>query len=87
MAFAVSVPLMSTSYTPLDTDLSTPMPLVALACGSKSHSSTRLPLAFTAAARLTQVVVLPTPPFWLTMAMILDTANSSFYIVSRPTPP
>lgn len=49
--------------------------------------STRLPLAFTAAARLTQVVVLPTPPFWLTMAMILDTANSSFYIVSRPTPP
>ena len=37
--------------------------LVALAWGSKSHSSTRLPAAFMAAARFTQVVVLPTPPF------------------------
>ena len=63
MAFSVSTPLMITSYTPLETVLSTPMPLVALAWGSKSHSSTRLPVWATAAARLTQVVVLPTPPF------------------------
>ena len=63
MSWAVSTPLMSASYTPLLVVLSTPMPLVALACGSKSHSSTRFPAALTAAARLTQVVVLPTPPF------------------------
>ena len=59
----VDAPFMITSYTPLLVDLSTPMPLVALACGSKSHSSTLLPAAFTAAARFTQVVVFPTPPF------------------------
>ena len=63
MTSAVFAPLMSASYTPLLTVLSTPMPLVALAWGSKSHSSTRLPAALTAAARFTQVVVLPTPPF------------------------
>ncbi len=63
MAFSVSTPLMSTSYTPLLRVLSTPMPEVALAWGSKSHSSTRSPFAFSAAARFTQVVVLPTPPF------------------------
>ena len=50
--------------------LSTPIPEVALAWGSKSHSSTRLPSSWRAAAILTVVVVLPTPPFWLTTAMI-----------------
>ena len=43
--------------------MSTPMPEVALAWGSKSHSSTRFPSAARAAVRLTVVVVLPTPPF------------------------
>ena len=66
-----STPLMSTSYTPFETVLSTPMPEVALACGSKSHRSTRRPCCFSAAVRFTQVVVLPTPPFWFTIATIL----------------
>ena len=42
---------------------STPMPEVELACGSKSHSRTRLPFSLREEVRLTQVVVLPTPPF------------------------
>ena len=50
--------------------LSTPKPEVVLACGSKSQTSTRQSCALSAAARLTQVVVFPTPPFWLTMAMV-----------------
>src|SRR5713226_8673584 len=47
-----------------------PSPVLALPCGSKSISSTRLPTAASAVARLTAVVVLPTPPFWLTTARI-----------------
>ena len=39
------------------------MPEVEFACGSKSHSSTRLPASCSADTRFTQVVVLPTPPF------------------------
>ena len=46
-----------------ETVLSTPRPEVVLAWGSKSHTSTRCPSLVRAAARLTQVVVLPTPPF------------------------
>ena len=42
---------------------------VLLPCGSRSASSTRLPLRARAAARLIAVVVLPTPPFWLAMAI------------------
>src|ERR1035437_865244 len=48
-----------------------PRPLVALACGSRSNSRTRRPTAATQAARLTAVVVLPTPPFWLATAITL----------------
>ena len=48
---------------PSESDLSTPMPDVALAWGSKSHSNTRCPISFSAAVKLTQVVVFPTPPF------------------------
>src|SRR3990170_4650592 len=42
--------------------------MVALPCGSRSTSSTRFPAWASAAARLTLVVVLPTPPFWFTTA-------------------
>src|SRR5512132_150532 len=48
--------------------LSTPLPMVALPCGSRSTSSTRRSACARAAARLTLVVVLPTPPFWFTTA-------------------
>src|SRR5579871_10801 len=50
-------------------DLSTPLPIVALPCGSMSMSNTRRRVAASDAARLTAVVVLPTPPFWFAMAM------------------
>ena len=49
----------------------TPRPLDVLPCGSASTTSTRLPSAATQADRLTLVVVLPTPPFWFVIAMIL----------------
>ena len=43
------------------------MPNQALveACGSRSITSTRRPFSPRVAARLTVVVVLPLPPFWL----------------------
>src|SRR5260221_11500554 len=47
-----------------------PSPVLALPCGSKSMTRTRFPTAASAVARLTAVVVLPTPPFWLTIARI-----------------
>src|SRR5512133_3275154 len=47
------------------------MPLVAFPCGSPSTSNTRCSAAARLAARFTAVVVLPTPPFWFAMAMIL----------------
>ena len=53
----------STSYTPLDAVLSTPIPEVEFAWGSKSHIRTFLPWLVKAAVKFTQVVVLPTPPF------------------------
>src|SRR5439155_23146107 len=48
---------------------STPRCVLAWACGSRSSTHTRLPLAASAAARFTVVVVLPTPPFWLITAI------------------
>ena len=60
----------STSQVPFTScDLSTPQPMVALPCGSQSISSTRRCVAASEAARFTAVVVLPTPPFWLAIAM------------------
>ena len=53
----------------LDGTGETPTPLLALPCGSRSMSSVRRSAAATLAARFTAVVVLPTPPFWLTTAM------------------
>src|SRR6266852_4021169 len=47
-----------------------PRPVLALPWGSASTISTRLPQAASAVARLTAVVVLPTPPFWLASAMM-----------------
>src|SRR3954467_9214039 len=43
--------------------------VVAWACGSRSMTQTRRPHSARAAARLTAVVVLPTPPFWLMIAI------------------
>src|SRR5215469_7335388 len=41
----------------------------AFPCGSRSTTSTRLPCRARQAARLTAVVVLPTPPFWLAIVI------------------
>src|SRR6516165_10432097 len=46
-----------------------PLPMVVLPWGSMSMSSTRRLVAASEAARLTAVVVLPTPPFCIAMAM------------------
>ena len=43
--------------------------LVAEPCGSRSIKATRRPISAHAAARLTAVVVLAVPPFWLTTAI------------------
>ena len=48
----------------------TPRPTDSAPWGSKSTSSTLRPYSASAAPRLIVVVVLPTPPFWLHMAMI-----------------
>ena len=48
-----------------------PRPPVVLAWGSTSRRRMGMPSRARAAARLMAVVVLPTPPFWLTMAMTL----------------
>src|SRR5918993_4928407 len=48
---------------------STPKWVVACACGSRSRTQTRSPPRAWAAARLTAVVVFPTPPFWLITAI------------------
>src|SRR5690606_19322112 len=45
-------------------------PVEALPCGSRSITTTRLPCRARATARLTVVVVLPTPPFWFATQMI-----------------
>src|SRR5215469_13305378 len=61
-----------------------PMPLVVLACGSISTSSTLRPAAARYVARLIAVVVLPTPPFWFVMAYTFDTGYfRTFHLSSR----
>src|SRR5580698_10248807 len=49
-----------------------PSPPVELACGSQSTSNTRHSAAASEAAKLIDVVVFPTPPFWFAMAMTRD---------------
>ena len=46
-----------------------PSAVLALPCGSRSMTSTVLPAWASAAATLTVVVVLPTPPFWFATVM------------------
>ncbi len=46
-----------------------PRAVLALPCGSRSMTSTVLPAWASAAATLTVVVVLPTPPFWFATVM------------------
>ena len=48
----------------------TPNPVLALPCGSESIINVFLSQAAMAVAKLTTVVVLPTPPFWLATAII-----------------
>ena len=48
-----------------------PKPEVAFACGSASIRSTFFSKTPKDAARLIEVVVFPTPPFWLAIAIIL----------------
>ena len=48
----------------------TPSPTDSAPCGSRSMSSTSRPYSTSAAPRLMVDVVLPTPPFWLHIAMI-----------------
>ena len=55
---------------------SMPSPVEALPCGSRSTISTCSPMAASAVPRLIAVVVLPTPPFWLAMAMTRGPAPS-----------
>src|SRR5687767_381936 len=61
-----------------------PSPVLALPCGSRSTTSTRWPAAASAVARLTAVVVLPTPPFWLATAMIRARRDTTSDRVSLP---
>src|ERR1700722_4734907 len=49
---------------------STSSAVEALPCGSRSMTRTREPCWARLAARLTAVVVLPTPPFWFAIVMI-----------------
>src|SRR5207247_7717586 len=53
-----------------------PRPAVRLACGSMSTHRTRKPSSASAPARLIAVVVLPTPPFWLAIAITFVTGAS-----------
>lgn len=48
-----------------------PMLMVRLPCGSVSTSRTFLPSIASPMPRFSQVVVLPVPPFWLTMAIVV----------------
>src|SRR5690349_4880610 len=71
----------------------TPSPTDNAPCGSKSTSSTRRPTSARAAPRLMVVVVLPTPPFWLHMAMmragpwLVRAAGSGKSGMARPVGP
>ena len=63
-----------------------PRPEVALACGSRSTRSTLRSRAARAAPRLIAVVVFPTPPFWLAMAMTRPMVNPNVPRGTLPDP-
>src|SRR5699024_5926643 len=50
--------------------------------GSRSTTSTRLPSAATQDDRFTQVVVLPTPPFWFAIATTFAMAHPPFFVLA-----
>src|SRR6476646_4348561 len=54
----------------------TPRPAVRFACGSISTQRMRYPSSASAPARLIAVVVFPTPPFWLAIAITFVTGAS-----------
>src|SRR5581483_498953 len=67
-----------------------PQHAVRLACGSKSTTRTRQPPSWSAAARLSVVVVLPTPPFWfmtVTTRMLTPPDRTLFRPPTTDTPP
>src|SRR3989339_2004981 len=55
-----------------------PTPEEALACGSRSTRSVLFSITEREAARLTAVVVFPTPPFWLATVRIRATTGPPF---------
>ena len=61
------------------------MPLVEFAWGSQSISRTFFSITARDAAKFMAVVVFPTPPFWLAMAIILVISVLAVLIVSRET--
>src|SRR5918993_43144 len=69
------LPSSSTSYMHPPGPGVTPRPLVAFPCGSMSTTRILSPFPARYAARLMAVVLLPTPPFWFTMATIVLTAG------------
>src|SRR5207302_6605156 len=72
---------------------SIPCDIVRLPCGSMSTHSTRWPSSAKATARLSVVVVLATPPFWLANAITLaltggsDASGDSYAPVFAPATP
>src|ERR1700737_1053565 len=60
-----------------------PLPIVALPCGSRSIRRTRCPCDARLAARLTAVVVLPTPPFWFATQKIFAIVGISLFTASN----
>ena len=62
---------MKTSYIDFSIVMMSRYDIVLFACGSRSIRSVRFFRSANAAARLMAVVVLPTPPFWLAIAMII----------------
>src|SRR2546428_3041626 len=63
---------------------SIPSPTVRFACGSRSMQRTSWPRAAKAPPRLMAHVVLPTPPFWFAIAMILP--NRALLSQAPPEP-
>src|SRR5437870_7556883 len=59
-----------------------PSPVEALPCGSRSMISTCSPMAASAVPRLIAVVVLPTPPFWLAIAITRGGAGLAMRLAS-----
>ena len=71
-----------TLYTDLSVWASIPNPLVAFPCGSMSINNTLLPLCAKQALKLTAVVVLPTPPFWLAIDITLAIMSPQSYYIT-----